>query len=139
MKCLPAMLALALLVSGHSYAKMCNEKDAEAADMAVDNLTSWQAIQRNAVKYGHCDDGSIAEGNSEAIARMLVDKWDEIGELQVLVSHDEAFKSYVLKHINSTLDTGDLEQIVRLSTKECPTQNQSLCSDMELSAKKALL
>ena len=138
MKCFPAMLALALLVSGHSYAKVCNEKDAEAADMAVDNLTSWQAIQQNAVKYGHCDDGSIAEGNSEAVARMLVDKWDEIGALQLLVSHDEAFKNYVLMHINSTLDTGDLEQIVKKSSDSCPNQNRSLCSDLKLSAKKAL-
>lgn len=138
MKCLPAILALALLVSDHSYAKVCGEKDAEAADMAVDSLTSWQAIQQNSVKYGYCDDASIAEGNSEAVARMLVDKWEEVGTLQLLISHDDSFKKYVLTHINSTLDTEDLELVVKQSSKECPTKIRSLCSELELSAQKAL-
>ncbi|QUT17339.1 hypothetical protein I2123_06885 [Rahnella inusitata] len=106
--------------------------------MAVDGLNSWEAIQKNSVDYGQCDDGSIAEGNSEAVARMLVDKWSEIGKLETLISRDPSLQEYILKHVDSTLATDDLNRIIELSTKSCPEKNILLCKKLISAAKKSL-
>lgn len=136
MKVVLIVLSLAL-ISGTTHAKSCTERDAEAADLTVDNLDSWEAIQKNYVAYAQCDDGSIAEGNSEAIARMLVDEWPETAKLQSLINHDSGFEKYVVRHINSTLDTDDLSQIIMLSSESCPAENKALCSKLIAAAKSA--
>ncbi len=136
MKVVVIVLSLAL-ISDPTHAKSCTERDAEAADLAIDNLDSWEAIQKNYVAYAQCDDGSIAEGNSEAIARMLVDQWPENVKLQSLINHDSGFEKYVVRHINSTLDTDDLSQIIMLSSESCPAENKALCSKLIAAAKSA--
>jgi hypothetical protein len=136
MKIVVIVLSLAL-ISGTTHAKICTERDVEAADLAIDNLDSWEAIQKNYVAYAQCDDGSIAEGNSEAIARMLIDKWQDIAKLQSLINHDSRFEKYVVRHINSTLNTDDLSQIIMLSSESCPAENKALCSKLIAAAKSA--
>lgn len=136
MKIVVIVLSLAL-ISGTTHAKNCTERDAEAADLAIDNLDSWEAIQKNYVAYAQCDDGSIAEENSEEMARMLVDKWQENTKLQSLINHDSGFKNYVVRHINSTLDTDDLSQIIVLSSESCPAENKALCSKLIAAAQSA--
>ena len=73
--------------------KNCTERDAEAADIAVDNLDSWDALHKNHIAYAQCDDGSIAKGNSVAMARRLTDKWQEIAKLQSLINRDSGFEN----------------------------------------------
>jgi hypothetical protein len=57
-----------LLATAGVAAPVCSPKDAEAADAAVDSLNSWQTVQVWHRKYASFDDGSMAEGSSEAIA-----------------------------------------------------------------------
>lgn len=136
MKIVVIVLSLAL-ISGTTHAKSCTERDAETADLAIDNLDSWEAIQKNYVAYAQCDDGNIAEGNSETIARLLVDKWPEIVKLQSLISQDSGFEKYILRHIDSTLDTDDLNQIITLSSESCPAESKALCGKLTAAAKSA--
>lgn len=137
MKWTVALLSL-FLFTGSTQAKVCTQEDAAAADLAVDGLNSWEAIQQNSVDYCQCDDGSIAEGNSEAVARMLVDKWPEIGKLETLISRYPSLQEYILKHVDSTLATDDLNRIIELSTKSCPEKNKMLCKELISAAKKSL-
>lgn len=130
-------ILLLTLFSGVSYAKTCTGNDAEAADIAVDNLDSWKTIYKNYIAYPQCDDGSIAEGNSEAVARMLVDKWQETAKLQSLIDHDSKFEEYVVKHVDSTLDTDDINQIMKLSSESCPAESKVLCNKLIAAAQNA--
>lgn len=136
MKIVVIVLSLAL-ISGTTHAKICTEHDVEAADLAIDNLDSWEAIHKKYVAYAKCDDGSIAEGNSEAMARMLIDKWQDIAKIQSLINHDSGFKNYVVRHIDATLDTDDLHQTITLSPESCLTKNKALCVKFIAAAKSA--
>jgi|SRR5471030_1401991 len=137
MKNTTALILFLLLFSPLAQAKECGLQDAEAADMAVDTLNSWSAVKENFIRYGHCDSGSIAEGNSEVISRLLVDNWNELPQLNNLVSHNAAFRSYILKHIDSTLDTQDLDKIIRLSRSSCAQANEELCAAIQRAATQA--
>ncbi|RDU98543.1 hypothetical protein DWV00_12675 [Trinickia dinghuensis] len=120
-----------------AQAKVCSERDATAADAMVDHLDSWSQVNVTFTKYGHCDDGEIAEGNSEGIARLLVDHWETLPQLGVLIRRNPRLKAFVLRHIDSTLDTVDLTKISSLATSSCPPGMGALCHDLGTVASKA--
>lgn len=132
-------LILALSAGGacHAQHKACSPRDAAAADVAVDALDSWTKVERMYRKYGHCDEGSIAEGNSEAVARLLVDHWSRLPRLSEIVRRDPAFRRFVLRHIDTTLDTHDLERIEALATTQCPSESAALCRELSKTAARA--
>src|SRR5262249_52171141 len=118
-------------------AKTCNARDAEAADLAVDKLNSWKDVEQNFRKLGHCDSGSIAEGNSEAVARLLADQWPTLTALTALVKRTPSFEAYVVRHVDSTLNTKDLDKIAKLASSECPEGMTALCEKIKAAAVRA--
>ncbi|MEX3895073.1 hypothetical protein [Paraburkholderia sp. BR10954] len=120
-----------------AYGNICPEKDAFAADAMVDHLDSWAPVNSAFSQYGHCDDGGIAEGYSEAIARLLIDPWKALPELDAQIKLDPPLESFVLRHINSTLDIDDLAKIATLSTRSCPKGMSSLCKALANAASQA--
>ena len=118
---------------------ICSPKDAEAADAMVDTLDSWTQVDHTFMKFKQCDDGSIAEGNAEAIARLLVDKWDTLPLLEKLIKKNPALKGFVLQHINTTLDTNDLEKIKENASSHCLKNLDSLCGELNKAAVEALV
>ena len=132
------LLAVTFLSVSNALANECTIKDAEAAEQAADHLTSWQAMNDNYTRYYQCDEGSIAEGNSEAVIRLLVDKWEALPKLNVLTRKNAAFEAWVLSHIDSTLDSGDLQTAVDLATSQCPASESALCQKIVKAAQAAI-
>ena len=120
-----------------AHAKVCSQRDATAADAMVDHLDSWAQVSATFTKYGHCDDGEIAEGNSEAIARLLADHWDTLPQLGTLIRHDSRLKGFILRHIDTTLGTDDLTKIDTLSASSCPAGMNVLVASLGGAASKA--
>ncbi|WP_245982611.1 hypothetical protein [Trinickia fusca] len=129
--------AITLAWASLAHAKVCTESAANAADAMVDQLDSWDKVNITFTKYGHCDDGEIAEGNSEAIARLLVDHWQTLPQLGALIKRNPPLKAFVLRHIDTTLDTGDLDKITTLSTSSCPAGMGALCRELASAASHA--
>jgi hypothetical protein len=138
LKALVGVFLASFLWTGTLYAKNCSAQDAEAADAVVDHLDSWVKVERAFNKYGHCDSGYIAEGNSEAVARLLVDRWQTLPTLAKLIRRDPSLRRFVLRHIDTTLDTGDLEKIKVHSSSSCPTDATALCADILTAATDAM-
>ena len=138
MKSVILLLAVTFLSVSNALADECTIKDAEAAEQAVDHLTSWQVMNDNFTRFHQCDEGSIAEGNSEAVIRLLVDKWEALPKLSVLTRQNTAFETWVLSHIDSTLDSGDLQTAVDLATSQCPASESALCQKIVKAAQAAI-
>ncbi|MBC7686059.1 MAG: hypothetical protein H7176_12625 [Bdellovibrionales bacterium] len=131
------LVALAVVGPCAAHAKSCSPKDAEAADALADGLDSWAKLGAAVKQYGHCDDGSIAEGNSEAVARLLIDQWKTLPQLSRLVRRDVALKRFVLRHIDATLDTDDLVKIRTSALTSCPDGAALLCTEVLAAATRA--
>lgn len=116
----------------------CSPQNAEAADEMVDKINNWVDVEYTFKQFEGCDDGSIAEGNSEAIARLLVDKWNTLPLLSKLIQKTPRLKMFVLRHVNTTLDTDDLEKIEKFSLSACPKDMSSLCRDLNKAAIHAI-
>ncbi|WP_312118747.1 hypothetical protein [Kosakonia cowanii] len=137
MKKLILLMLGGLLTANVALAKTCTPADAESADMAVDSLNSWSAVNQNRLKFGHCDEGDISEGVSEAVARLLADRWDTLPDLAIEIRKNPPLKKYVLRHIDSTLDTKDLDKIGNQAAHSCPAKEEKLCGEIKVAAGKA--
>ncbi|NDO83653.1 hypothetical protein CJP72_23750 [Citrobacter sp. NCU1] len=137
MKVLASLLFVFILIAGNAVAAECSPKDAEAADLAVDHLTTWQTVNDYFNHYRQCDDGDIAEGSSEAVIRLLADKWETLPKLDKIIAKNPPLKGWVLNHINTTLDTDDLFNVEKLATSQCPSSGESLCKEIASSAHEA--
>ena len=131
-------LVIMLAVSASAQAKRCTAKEADAASAVVDQLDTWAKVERAFKKYRHCDDGSIAEGFSEAVARLLVDRWNTLPVLAQLAKTDPGLSRFVVRHIDTTLNTDDLEKIRDLSSRSCPAGSAALCTALHRATERAI-
>ncbi|WP_245880205.1 hypothetical protein [Superficieibacter electus] len=78
------------------------------------------------------------EGTSEAVIRLLVDKWERLDELSVLVKNRPALLNEVTAHINETLNEDDVEKVLHYTQSNCFIKNKSLCKTLEEAASLTL-
>ncbi len=116
----------------------CSQEQADAAEAAADHLTDWAKVSAYVRRFRACDEGGMAEASSEAVARLLVDKWQTLPDLTVEVHHEPSLRNFVLGHVNSTLDTADLRKIQRLSQRSCPGAEHTFCKALEKTTVEAL-
>ncbi|MCS0661115.1 hypothetical protein [Massilia terrae] len=134
-----AVAALLLAASdGNAHERKCTAREASEADAMVDQLHSWKTVDAVFRRYSQCDSGSIAEGNSEAVARLLVDKWNTLPALVHLAKSRPGLRRFVVVHVDSTLNTSDLERIIKLSATSCPKGAAGLCDELHTAATAAL-
>jgi len=132
-----AAIALVLGWAPLAHGKSCTSRDQTGADAMIDELDSWAKVTILYTKYRQCDEGYFAEGYSEGIARLLVDRWDTLPDLDAAVKRRPRLKQFVLRHINATLNGDDLDKIEALSTTSCPPSLTPLCRDLAHAAAHA--
>jgi hypothetical protein len=135
----PTLLLVCFLVWGSfaqnpSRGPECSDTEAMRAESEAVALRSWDDLFGSYRRYRHCDDGAIAEGYSEAVARILVDHWNTLPRLAGLTSKDTVFRRFVLQHIEETLNLEDVKSIRANAGKRCPRGLPDLCRDIRKQA-----
>ncbi len=54
---------------------VCTTAEGRRVMDEADRLRTWNALYKSYKLYRQCDDGAIAEGYSESVARILVEHW----------------------------------------------------------------
>jgi len=116
---------------GHAEEHSCSTADAKRADSEVYGLHSWDALFKWYRAYRQCDDGGIAEGVSEAVARNLVDRWGTLPQFAKLATTTPGFRRFVIQHVDETLDSRDLKKIYANAATRCPTGLRAFCDDLK--------
>jgi len=122
---------IVLSVGGYSQERTCSPSEAQRADAAVDRLHSWDSLYKWYRAYRQCDDGGIAEGVSEAVARNLADRWDTLPRFAELAKKTPEFRRFVIQHVDATLDSKDLNKIQSDVAKRCPAILSTFCNDLK--------
>lgn len=118
-------------------AKECTGVEAQEAEAGVDTLKDWSAIYTAFKRYGHCDDGGIAEGWSEAVVHLLASNWGSLKQAAVYTTNDKGFRRFFLKHIDASADTDEIKSIGKLAGSQCPPNLKLLCKEIEASVTEA--
>jgi hypothetical protein len=116
----------------------CTANDAILAHQTIERLRTWSELQSAFATFPRCDDGVIAEGYSDFVARTLAKDWTRVLELRVLASGNPGFRAFVLRHIDATAHPRDLAQIRTNTRDACPTGAEDLCSDLGAAAAAAI-
>jgi hypothetical protein len=132
-------LSFADVLSAAANQKSCTTPEEKQALDEADSLKDWDALHRSFIRFGHCDDGAIAEGYSDTVGRLFARDWEHIGTLGKLVVSDKKFESFVLRHIDETLLTDTLKAIANHAEKSCPADGKTLCRKILQSTQAATL
>jgi hypothetical protein len=94
----------------------------------VVGFTSWEQVYAAflCLQPG-ADDGVAAEAFSDCVGWLLAHRWSDLGALQRLVSRDQTFLPFVVRHIDLTIPGDQLEAIRANATDRCPPASASLC------------
>jgi hypothetical protein len=136
---LASLLLVSLLVWGSIAQKPirkpeCSDTEAQRAESEAVMLRSWDDLFGSYKRYKHCDDAAIAEGYSEAVARILVDHCNTLSRLAEITIKDPDFRRFVLKRIDETLNLEDVKNIRANAEKRCPSGLRDLCRDIRKQA-----
>lgn len=133
-------VGLLLLASGaaHAQGAPCTDAQATRAEAEADSLRTWDALYRSYRAYRECDDGAIAEGYSESVARILTDHWSTLPRLARLAKKDDQFWHFVLDHIDASDDPDDLQAIKRHAESRCPAGLRRICRELKRAADSAI-
>lgn len=135
-----AGVALILFVCGVGYAqdRGCTDSDSKQAETEAETLRTWGSLYKSYSLYRNCDDGAIAEGYSESVARILVDHWNTLLGLADLAKKNKQFFRFVLRHVDATDDDNDLRKIRAKAATQCPRRLGGICHDLKKAADSAL-
>lgn len=116
-------------------ASRCSAKYTDEPEKAVDYLKDWAALYRAFRLYGICDDGGVAEGFSDAVAKLLANQWQTLPELAKLARSDRQFEQFVFRHLDETVNQEDDLAIVGNAQNRCPNGLAALCRRLVAKAK----
>jgi hypothetical protein len=108
----------------------CSNTLARRAESEIDHLKTWEQIYDWFTRYSACDEGTIAEGYSDVVVKMLAHEWDQLPHLRTLVADDSRFRGFVLRHLDATVDRSDLTVVVTNASRRCPRRDLRLCTDI---------
>jgi hypothetical protein len=115
--------------------QICTDDEAMHALDEADALKDWGGVYRSFKRFARCDDGAIAEGYSDSVGRLLSQDWQHVNALFRFASSDNAFRQFVLRHIDETLNGDTLNAIADNAAPQCPPRRSQLCNLIEARAK----
>ena len=118
-------------LAGGASEKVCSRDEAIQAEKEAAYLRDWPSVYRSYQRFGHCDDGAIAEGYSESVIRLFADQWEKVAELDRLASLDGNFEKFVLHHVDEAVAIADAQIILENARKSCPKEVRRLCRLIE--------
>jgi len=127
-------LLLALPLQGAWAREPCSRDQEIAAESSASTLKNWAEVYSSFERFGHCDDGAIADGYSESISKILDTQWATVRSCQELRDHI-SFRRFVLRHINATVPAERLVRIASHARSECPGGLTEFCAHIARAAR----
>lgn len=125
--CWALVMLLAAKDSHADKAKTCSADESVRARRDAAHVKDWNNVLASFRQFGMCDSGTVAEEYSYAISRLLAHDWEHVGVLLHLAGNNEAFKQFVVRHINENFPEEEAQSIVRNARERCPEDGKWLC------------
>jgi len=122
------IMGLAALAEAESQ-KVCTEAEVREAQKEADQLRDWDSVYRSFKRYGHCDEGGIAEQYSDSVSRLLARDWKHLDALLRLTS-DQGFEQFVIRHIDETMAEDEAALVIANARLRCPPGAKRLCKSI---------
>jgi hypothetical protein len=128
--CLLLTILLPHLANGQAPKHPCTQQEATQAETEASSLANWDEVHTSFKRFAQCDDGAIAEGYSDSVARLLSKNWDTVNHLNLLITPDKLFGEFVLRHIDESISPSDGQEIFKNAKFRCPSRSKKLCDEI---------
>jgi hypothetical protein len=108
------------------------------ADHLLSKVSSWADLHRWFKDYADCDDGNLVDDVAEYVTSSLAKDWQDLPKLGQEIKTEPRFKTFVLHHIDATVDTDVLEAVEKNADQRCPAGSEPLCASIASAAQSAL-
>jgi len=130
-----ALLVLLARFDGYTQSdRQCTDAQASEAENILDHLSDWDHVHNAFKRFGHCDDGALADGFSAAVAELLTTQWETVERLSRVVERDRKFERFVLRHVDELMSPAEARVIVTNSRTKCPARARALCRQLATKA-----
>ena len=124
---IPLIFVTPLTVLGQDTKGKCTREDAIRAETEASSLKTWADVYGSYERFAQCDDAAIGEGYSSSVARLLSDDWSSVSQLNNLAVRDQAFKAFVLRHVDELMSPNQQEKIRENASAHCSSGTKPLC------------
>ena len=118
-------------------ANICSKEEMASSQAGAAAARDWDAMYDAFHRFSPCDEGGVAQAFSDSIAFLLSRRWSDLHDLEHFAEANRAFRAFVLKHIDATVDAKDLRRIQGYA-KDCPGYARPICREIESRSRAAL-
>ncbi|HEX4944387.1 MAG TPA: hypothetical protein VFV55_08535 [Usitatibacteraceae bacterium] len=123
--------AAAFLLAAAILPATAADKPCSSADKAIDGVTTWAALQKAVQDFGPCDKGPTGDLFTEAILRVIISGWPQVGDAEPILEKDKAFSDWLNRRLSSpSLSTQDTAEIRDLAKASCPKGREKVCAQL---------
>ena len=115
-----------IFLSSSLLAAECSKEEAIESESTAAYIKTWQELDSHFTKYGHCDDGAIAEGYSQSISFLMETNWTEFLNYRMKIT----FSDFVKKHIDETWEAKRLKKVAALAQMNCNQNKKTICDSI---------
>lgn len=108
----------------------CKGDEARRALIDAGKLTSWEDVYQSYKKFGHCDDGALAESYDHSIVRILSSESPKLDDLHAVAKSDIDFRKFVVRHVAGAVSRDDLKRILFNLSQYCPGDAKDMCAEL---------
>jgi hypothetical protein len=128
-KSAPAVIACLLFAAPALAQKECTKADAAAAEKSVDRVVNYPALLKVWRDYGHCDQGPVGEGFTDAILRLMVE-WKDVDTVAQDMAREPNYKKFIHRHLQSNAAKEDRQSIYSRAKASCPVTQGAFCAEL---------
>ena len=125
-----ALTFLAATSPAYAGPSSCTDDKAAKAENEYTHIHTWAALHQSYLTYRDCDDGGVAEGYDDAVARLFLRNWDDVSSVRSFLKTDKLFAAFVVRHVNEDWSRDELEKARALASTRCPTGLDQFCRDV---------
>lgn len=137
---LGSLMGVALPSAAAIKASNCSaEMHRLGASLLADAGRDWRSLMRHHTTFAACDDGELAAGYSQAVVDLFANRWEQFPLFMRLAQRQPGFQQWAVQHIDSSVESRDLQRILR-NTSKCrgSAAARLTCRNIRREAQRAL-
>ena len=107
----------------------CTRAQAIAAEQDATDIPDWRTLRHVYGRYRQCDDAAIAEGFSDAVVNLLINKWDDLERDGPGFLRNRGLRRFILIHVDILMSEEEFNAIRHRATS-CGTRLKSFCVEL---------
>jgi hypothetical protein len=121
------MLGMANTYGLGQSSRRCAPAETRRARSEISKVSEWAGFYQSFESFKQCDTGQVSVEFSYALSRLLARRWLALDTLLDFTGNDDAFKRFILRHLDENIPEEEAQVIITNARQHCPVNGGWLC------------